>query len=151
MFECEVFSREAIKLIGLNFTGPFPSSFPAGAVKVQNELGSRKSVIKNTVNNQVVFSPYFANEIMATYFACFEVSELNDIPEGMMGFIIPAHDYVKISCTNKTIQEAYGKIFEWIGQNGYTQNGSACSIEVFYTNGREEEPVEILIPIANKA
>ena len=90
------------------------------------------------------------NDIVATYFACVEVDELTEIPKGMIGFKLPMMEYAKISCSNKTIDQGYSKLFAWISENGYKQKwyDKSFPIEIFYLEeGAEEEVVEILIPI----
>lgn len=147
-YKCEIVKKE-FKLVGISNTAPFPSAFPEAAIKVQQEFWERRKVIANAVNNEILISPYLCNGIIATYFACLEVSDIQSTPEGMIGFTLPFSEYAKISCTNKTIGDGYNKIFDWIGENGYKQkSNNASQIEVFYIDElAEEELVEILIPI----
>ncbi|MFC3749013.1 GyrI-like domain-containing protein [Paenibacillus sp. GCM10012306] len=83
----------------------------------------------------------------ATYFACYEVPEGNDIPEDMVSFKLPGHTYAKVTCTNKTIQDGYGYVFDWMQKSGHKQLSEACSIEIFYIEETDEEKVELLIPV----
>ena len=148
-FECEVVKKE-YQLIGQSITANFPQSFPDAAMKVQMEFEKRIDEVGKYKNKHVLFSPYMSNEIVATYFACVEVHELTDIPKGMIGFTLPMMEYAKISCSNKTINQGYSKLFAWISENGYKQRGydKSFPIEIFYLEeGAEEEVVEILIPI----
>ncbi|SHE12826.1 Bacterial transcription activator, effector binding domain [Chlamydia abortus] len=148
-FKCEITTRE-YKLIGQSITANFPSGFPDAAVKIQREFAERRHEVANVVDPEVMISPYMCNEIFATYFACLEVREITHIPEGMIGFQLPLMNYAKINCTNKTIGEAYTKIFEWMRANGYKQKflDNSCPIEIYYFEDNvEEEDVEILIPV----
>jgi predicted transcriptional regulator YdeE len=147
-YHCEIVKKE-FKFVGISNTAPFPSAFPQAAVKVQQKFEKRINEISNPVNNKILISPFICNGIIATYFACLEVSDLQSIPEGMIGFTVPSSEYVKITCTNRTIGEGYNKVFRWLGENGYTQKGNnAFQIEVFYIDElAEEEQVELLIPI----
>ncbi|WP_028562042.1 effector binding domain-containing protein [Paenibacillus pinihumi] len=147
MFECEIIARDASDFAGFSFSGPFPHSFPSEAVKVQHKLGSRKSEFTPNINTDVVFSPYYVSDNLATYFACYEVPEGNAIPEGMVSFKLPGHTYAKVTCTNKTIRDGYGHVFNWMQKNGHKQLNGACSIEVFYIEEADEEKVELLIPV----
>jgi predicted transcriptional regulator YdeE len=108
MFDCEFVTRDTIYLAGFSFSGPFPQSFPSEAVKVQQRLGSRKSEFTPIVNTDVVFSPYYVCDNLATYFACYEVLEGTAIPEGIISFKLPGHTYAKVARTNKTIRDGYG-------------------------------------------
>lgn len=148
-FECEVVSKE-FKLIGQSITTNFPQSFPDAAIKVQIDFLKRMNEVKNCINQKILLSPYMCNDIIATYFACLEVDEIAEVPEGMVGFTIPSMKYAKVSCSNKTIDKGYSKIFEWMNENGYSQKwyNKSFPIEIYYLEeGAEEEMVEILIPI----
>jgi len=147
--EVEVVNRE-YKLVGMCITANFPDSFPEVAINVQREFWERRKEIKNSKNYEILFSPGMCNGILATYFACIEVIEFDNIPEGMIAFTLPNTEYVKVLCTNKTIGEGYNKLFEWMKENQYEHKFyGACQIEIFYINNEaDEEPVEILIPIS---
>lgn len=148
-FEIEVVNRE-YKFVGMYITGNFPESFPEVAVTVQRDFWERRKEIKNSKDYETLFSPGMCNGILATYFACIEVTEVDNVPEGMIAFTLPDTEYVKVSCTNKTIGEGYNKLFDWMKQNRYEHKFyGACQIEIFYINDEvDEEPVEILIPIS---
>ena len=148
LFQCEIVEKE-LYFVGTNITAHFLSGFPDAAIKVQQEFMDRINEISNAINKNVLLSPFICNDIIATYFAGLEVSNLDSIPEGMMGFTVPHTTYAKVTCTNKTIGEGYDKIFHWMGEKGYIQKMYyAFQIEVFYLDEHaEEEQVEILIPI----
>jgi predicted transcriptional regulator YdeE len=128
----------------------FSERFSGAALKIQTQFLERRYEVIKAKNPEVLFSPYMCNGILATYFACLEVSEITIVPEGMIGFKLPSINYAKINCTNKSIGEAYSKIFEWMNINGYKQKflDNSCPIEIyFFVENVEEEDVEILIPI----
>ena len=144
-FECEVVKKE-YQLIGQSVTANFPQSFPDAAMKVQMDFEKRMDEVRNGTNKHVLISPYMCNDIVATYFACLEFDELTEIPEGMIGFNIPMMEYAKISCSNKTIDQGYSKLFAWMSENGYKQKwyDKSFPIEIFYLDeGAEEEVVEL--------
>lgn len=149
-FQCSIVSRK-FELVGQSITGNYPQLFPDAAIKVQIEFMERMNEVKNSKNRQVLVSPYMCNDIVATYFACLEVEKVVEVPEGMVGFTIPNMKYAKVSCTNKTIDKGYRKIFKWMTVNGYNQKwyDKSFPIEIFYLgNGADEIMVEILIPIS---
>jgi predicted transcriptional regulator YdeE len=148
-FECEVIKKE-YRLVGQSVTVNFPKAFPDAAMKVQMDFEKRRDEVRSCKNKHVLISPYMCNDIVATYFACVEVEALSEIPEGMIGFNIPMTSYAKISCSNKTIDEGYSKLFAWMNENGYKQKwyDKTFPIETFYLEENvEEEVVELLIPI----
>jgi predicted transcriptional regulator YdeE len=62
--------------------------------RVKDEFKRRLSEIPNAVNPDEFYAPWYNCEVMFTYFYCLQVSSLEQIPEGMMGFSIPAHKYI---------------------------------------------------------
>ena len=151
MLQCEIIEKEYL-LVGESITANFPSSFPSVAIEVQQEFVKKRHLVKNAVDKEILFSPYMCNDIMATYFACLEVTDIDEIPDGMVGFKIPLTKYAKVTCTNKSIDKGYGTIFTWMKENNYKQKWfeSSFPIEIFYFEDNvEEEVVEILIPIQN--
>ncbi len=148
-FECEIVQKE-FQLVGQSITANFPEGFPDAAIKASIDFHRRVDEVSNVVNKNVLISPYMCNEIVATYFVCAEVTEIKDIPDGMIGFKLPLMDYAKISCSNKTIGEAYSRLFNWMGENGYKSKSFdyASPVEIFYINEVvDEELVEVLMPI----
>ncbi|MDQ0899647.1 GyrI-like domain-containing protein [Paenibacillus sp. V4I7] len=148
-YHCETLRRE-YQLVGQSLTANFPKGFPDAALQIQSQFAERRHEITNAKDQEILFSPYMCNGIFATYFACLEVDDLTVIPEGMIGFKLPAVNFAKINCTTKTIGEAYSRIFEWMKENGYQQKflDQSCPIEIYYFEENvEEENVEILIPI----
>lgn len=148
-FECEVVTKR-FDLVGQIRTAKFPEDFPDAAIELQKAFDRRVGEIKHVKDRSVAICPYMANDIVATYFACVEVEKMEDVPEDMIAFTLPETRYAKVACSNRTIQEGYGKIFAWMGEKGYIQKrfDNSSPVEIFYYGGGEEEiPVEILIPI----
>jgi predicted transcriptional regulator YdeE len=150
--DVEVVNR-SYQFVGMSVTATFPDSFPEAAIRVQTEFWGRRGEIRQAKNADVLFSPGMCNGIVATYFACLEVMDLSSVPEGMIGFALPAMDYAKTRCTNKTIGDGYDTIFAWCKENGYEhRQQGAMQIEVFYIDDDvDEEPVDVLIPISTVA
>ncbi|MEI5908055.1 GyrI-like domain-containing protein [Bacillus spongiae] len=146
--KCKIISKE-YTLVGISSSAPFPSAFPEEAIRLQKQFWQRKKEVKNALNKQVLVSPYLSNGIIATYFASLEVTDLNSIPEGMTGFIIPTTKYAAIECTNRSIEEGYTHLFNWMEEKGYRlKTREAFQMELFYINDSEEEiKVELLMPI----
>lgn len=150
-FKCETTTR-AYTLVGQSITANFPDGFPDAAIKLQKQFVERRNEIKNVTDTKVLLSPYMCNAIVATYFACLEVSDSSEVPDGMICFKLPLTKYAKINCTNQSIGEAYGLLFDWMSKNSYKQKylDHSFPIEIFYLDGNEEEDVEILIPIIDE-
>ncbi len=100
------------------------------------------------IKSSVLYSPYFGNEVFATYWACFEVPHLENVPKGMVQFTIPERTYAMVTCTNKRIGEGYETLTAWMNEQKLNKRENAVSLEIFIIDEHlEEEPVDLLIPI----
>ncbi|UVI27976.1 GyrI-like domain-containing protein [Paenibacillus spongiae] len=150
MNNCAVVTKPAMKMVGISYCGPY-STFPDEAIRLQSEFLARKHELNGDVLSTALHSPYFGNEVFATYWACFEIAHIDQIPEGMVQFTIPQRQYAMVRCTNKRIGEGYERLFAWMNENQLVKRDNAVSLEIFYIDEHlEEEPVDLLIPIIEK-
>lgn len=63
--------------------------------QVKEAFMRRRVEIPNIADSEHYYAPWYNCEIMFTYFYCMQVSSLEQIPEGMMGFAVPAHAYLR--------------------------------------------------------
>jgi predicted transcriptional regulator YdeE len=145
---CSIVSKPALHLAGISYCGPY-SSFPDEAIRLQTEFLKRKHELNDAAKSTVLYSPYFGNEVFATYWACYEVQHQEELPPGMVQFTIPEHRYAMVACSNKRIGEGYEQLHTWINEMRLEKQENAVSLEVFYIDEHhlEEEPVELLIPL----
>ncbi|ALS28516.1 GyrI-like domain-containing protein [Paenibacillus cisolokensis] len=144
---CTIVNKPAINLVGISYCGPF-STLPDEAIRLQTEFIARKHELGSAIKSPALYSPYFGNEVFATYWACYETRRLEVVPPGMVQFTIPEHRYAMTTCTNKRIGEAYDQLFIWMKEMKLEKLENAVSIEVFYIDEHlEEVPVELYIPI----
>ncbi|REE84407.1 putative transcriptional regulator YdeE [Paenibacillus taihuensis] len=147
MDNCTLVTKPALNMVGISYCGPY-SSFPDEAILLQSAFLQRKHEIEGDVKTTVLYSPYFGNEVFATYWACFEVPHLEQVPPGMVQFTIPQRTYAMAACTNKRIGEGYEQLAAWMNEQRLTRRENAVSLEIFYIDEHlEEEQVELLIPI----
>jgi predicted transcriptional regulator YdeE len=145
---CSIVTRPALHLAGISYCGPY-SNFPDEAIRLQTEFLTRKHELDGRMKSPVLYSPNFGNEAFATYWACYEVEHLEEVPPGMVQFTIPAHRYAMAGCSNKRIGEGYEQLHAYISELGLERQDNAVSLELFYIDDQhlEEEPVELLIPL----
>ncbi|MDQ6419043.1 GyrI-like domain-containing protein [Paenibacillus sp. LHD-117] len=148
MENCSIVTKPALNVVGISYSGPY-SSFPDDAIRLQTEILARKHELNEAVKSTVLYCPYHGNEAFATYWACFEVQHLEELPPGMVQLTIPAHRYAMVACSNKRIGEGYEQLKTWMGEQRLQKHDSAVSLELFYIDEQhwEEEPVELLIPL----
>ncbi len=147
MDNCMLVNKPSLNLAGISYSGPY-STFPDGAIRLQGEFLARKHELNGHAKSMLLFSPYFGNEVFATYWACCEVSHLDEVPEGMAQFTVPPHEYAMVTTTNKRIGEGYEQLHAWMHEEGLEKDERALAMEVFYIDDHlDEEPVEIWIPV----
>jgi predicted transcriptional regulator YdeE len=147
MDNCTLITKPALNMVGISYCGPY-STFPDEAILLQTEFLSRKHELNVEIKSSVLYSPYFGNEVFATYWACFEVPHLENVPKGMVQFTIPERTYAMVTCTNKRIGEGYETLTAWMNEQKLNKRENAVSLEIFIIDEHlEEEPVDLLIPI----
>ncbi|MFC5653381.1 GyrI-like domain-containing protein [Paenibacillus solisilvae] len=140
-------TKPALNMVGISYCGPY-STFPDEAILLQTEFLSRKHELNVELKSSVLYSPYFGNEVFATYWACFEVPHMDAVPKGMVQFTIPERTYAMVTCTNKRIGEGYETLAAWMNEQKLYKRENAVSLEIFFIDEHlEEEPVDLLIPI----
>lgn len=149
MENCSIISRSALHLVGMSYSGPF-STIGDEAIRLQTEFLARKHELNGAEKSSVLYCPYYGNEVFATYWACVEVGRhLEEVPEGMVQFTIPSHQYAMVAVSDKRIGEGYEKLITWIDELELEKDERAVSLELFYFDESllEEEPVELWIPL----
>jgi predicted transcriptional regulator YdeE len=147
MDNCMLVKKSSLNLVGISYCGPY-STLPDEAIRLQGDFLARKHELNDNIKSTALLSPYFGNEAFATYWACYEVNHLEIVPEGMVQFTIPEHEYALVTTTNKRIGEGYEQILAWMNEQRLQKQDNAVSIEIYYDDERlDEEPVEILIPL----
>ncbi len=132
------------KYIGIAVTSPLKNV--KGIGEAQQFFMERKDEIQRKVDECTYVCVHFANEVLFTYIYCMEVTELQPIPEGMIGFEVPSNQYVKVHSNG---EEPYGLIDTFLRDKGMESHSNSVSFEVFQF-GKEESKynAEILVPIA---
>lgn len=131
------------KYIGIAVTSAFKNV--KGIGEAHQIFMERKSEIQGKVNENTYVCVHFANEVLFTYIYCMEVTELQPIPEGMIGFEVPSNQYVKVQSIG---EEPYGLIDNFLRDKGMQSNSNSVSFEVFQF-GKEESKyhADVLVPV----
>lgn len=146
--QIEIVTLEAKNFIGVPVTNVF-QRFDAERIKETNQLFlERRNEIKGIINEQEYVCPHFANDILFTYIYCMEVSEIKDIPKGMIGFGVPSQRYVKVRSTD---QDPYAISKEYIKEHGLKNNTRSLALEVFrFGEEQHFNNADIYIPIVER-
>lgn len=132
------------RYIGIAVTSPLKNV--KGIGEARQLFMERKVEIQDKVDESTYVCIHFANEVLFTYIYCMEVTELQLIPDGMIGFEVPSNPYVKVRSNG---EEPYGLIDRFLSDKGMQSNQNSVSFEVFQF-GKEESKynAEILVPVA---
>ncbi|MFD2116273.1 GyrI-like domain-containing protein [Paenibacillus yanchengensis] len=152
MENCSIVNKPAIHLVGLSYCGPY-STFPDEVIALQTQFSSRKHELSEAKKPSVLICPQFANEVLATYCVCLEVKHLlEEVPDKMVQFTIPAHQYAMTLVGENRVGEGYEQLMTWMNQQQLRKNEHALSIEIYHTDSSmlEEGQVELLIPFLDK-
>lgn len=131
------------KFVGFAVTSSFHDM--KGIGEANRLFMERKHEIAGTVDSEHYVCPHFANEVLFTYMYCMEVSELNEIPEGMIGFTVPAGRYAR---ARSKVADPYALIHAHLSENGLETNPNLVAFEVF-AFGEEESKynADIFVPV----
>jgi predicted transcriptional regulator YdeE len=142
--QIEVVQLGERKYIGIAVTSPLKNV--KGIGEVCELFMERKGEIQGKVDESTYVCVHFANEVLFTYIYCMQVTELQPIPDGMIGFEVPNNQYVKVQSNG---EEPYGLIDKYLGDKGMQSNSNSVSFEVFQF-GKEESKynAEILVPVS---
>lgn len=149
MDNCFIVAKPAIHLVGMSYCGPY-STFADECIRLQGEFLARRHELNGAELSSALYSPYFGNEVFATYWACYEVPHLKAVPPGMAQFTIPERKYAMVACTNKRIGEGYEQLNAWMNERRLNKQDNAVSLEIFYLDEHlEEVTVDLLIPLSD--
>jgi predicted transcriptional regulator YdeE len=143
--QIEIVSLEEKCYVGIPATCAFKSS-DREAIKVANEaFALRKGEIRGVVNEKEYVCPHFANDILFTYIYCMEVENLEDIPQGMVGFRVPSQRYVKV---RSAAEDPYKLAKSYLAANELKNNGRSLALEVFRFGEKQHfNNADIYVPI----
>jgi len=95
ILEVKVVDLPEMLMIGLPVNVAFKHGDFGKIGRNKEEFDRRIIEIPHAVNREEYYAPWFNCEVMFTYFYCLQVSSLEHVPEGMMGFSIPARRYLR--------------------------------------------------------
>ncbi|WP_052404831.1 GyrI-like domain-containing protein [Bacillus rubiinfantis] len=128
----QVVEKGEIKVVGIPWSGTYTeiNQLPF----LFDEMKQRLRDVPYQTNEPILIAPFHGRETELTYYFTTPVSEIKEIPEGMVGFTIPRKFYV---CTTHSgrqdeIRHTYQQLFNWMKEYGYEQDFHALSLEVFH-------------------
>jgi hypothetical protein len=122
-----------MKMVGFPVNVAFKGGDFSQIGKTKERFMERRGEIKHVINPKVYWAPWYKCEVMFTYFYCLQVSDLSDIPEGMMGFTIPESLYatVKYEGSHPMDPDPYGLLALHRQENGIAHKENGMILEKF--------------------
>lgn len=146
--QVEIVTLKEKHFVGVPVTVAFQLHDPKRIDQTYQTFLSRKNEIKGVLNEDEYVCPHFANDVLFTYIYCMEVSEIADIPVGMVGFSTLSQRYARV---RSTAQDPYALIHEYLDANGLKNNTRTLALEVFkFGEARHFNNAEIYVPIEGK-
>jgi predicted transcriptional regulator YdeE len=117
----EIITLPAYRAIGLKWEGTFSEIVP-NLKKVIQQSEDRADELEYKVNPCVRLGlSYHVVENGFTHYTVYEVSEEQEIPDGMIEIKVPEWTYVKTAHhKGMDIQKTYTELHNWLFESGYT-------------------------------
>ncbi|MCD9023624.1 GyrI-like domain-containing protein [Cohnella silvisoli] len=142
--QVKLVSLQEKKFVGLPVTSPFEAHQPERIDEAKQIFIERRHEIKAVVNPNEYVCPHYTSEVLFTYFFCMEVSEITDVPNGMIGFTLPAHTYA----LTRSDQDPYEVIHSFLRDIGKESNQRALAMEIYsFDNPQWPSQVDVYLPI----
>lgn len=117
-----------------------------------------RKMIKNVINDEFIAMQNYRNfnDVKEPFdiWACVEVSSLQNIPNGMFSFIIPAREYAVFLHKGMNASETYQRIMtEWLPNSGY-EIDDRPHFQVMgekYKNGSPDSEEDFYVPVKLKS
>lgn len=149
--EPKIVQKEAFCVVGVSKR--FKMGETNDIPQLWGQLMGKMDQIKHLVgdgNSYGVTTNYEEEENVFEYIAAFKVSEIEDVPEGMVSLEIPAQTYAVFPCTMPTIGETYDIIYQtWLPQSEY-EHAYTAEYELYPSTFNPEDPdsqFEVYIPV----
>ncbi|HZG86696.1 GyrI-like domain-containing protein [Paenibacillus sp.] len=143
--QVEIVELEEKHFVGIAVTVSFQRHDPERIREASQLFYARRKEISGIVNEQQYVCPHFANDLLFTYIYSMEVSEVRDIPKGMIGFSIPSQKYAKVRTKD---QDPYKLIKTYLRDNGFENNERSVALEIFkFGEDQHVNHADIFVPI----
>lgn len=131
--EVKVITLPEMKMVGYPVNVSFKDGVFSNIGLTKQRFMDNKAAIKHAVDPDTYWAPWYDSEVMFTYFYCLQVSELEDVPEGMMGFTIPASTYaaVRYEGPHPWNPDPYGMLADYRKNNGVAIKERGMVLEKF--------------------
>ncbi|WP_409342717.1 GyrI-like domain-containing protein [Paenibacillus sp. MBLB4367] len=156
--EVTIVSLPEMIMVGFPVNVSFKEGVFSNIGLTKQRFMDNKAAIKHAVDPDTYWAPWYNCEVMFTYFYCLEVSELADIPEGMMGFTIPAASYATVRYEGPlpwSQPDPYGLLAEYRRDKGIESYENGMVLEKYRFDNdcapNEYTAIEVFGPVKAEA
>ena len=132
--EPKIVSRDAIKLVGIEFEDSFEKAYLIMNMWVA--LGPKLHLIKHPVEPHILYGVWHTKPGASkpVYLVGVQVTAFEDIPDGMVGLTVPAGRFVMLAHQGNmgAVGATYEAIMKWMHDTG-AQHNEAATLEVYDT------------------
>ena len=135
----QIIKRSAFHVVGLKYRGRNENQ---EIPQLWREYGARWEDIQHVLNPEIaygVMDNYDPGCGEFDYVAAMEVERIEDVPEGMVGWEVPAQTYAIFPCTLPKIREAYDDAQRWLSESPYEHTGG-IEFELYDENFNPQDP-----------
>ena len=151
--EPKIESKPAFIVVGMKLRG----AFKEGEIpQLWQQYNQRWHEIKHIVDPEIGFGiedNFDSNTGEFDYMAGMEVSQVEDLPDGMGVWEIPAQTYAVFPCTLQTLMETYQLAYQtWLPNSNY-QRSLGPEFEYYneqFKSDQPDSPMYIYIPIKER-
>ena len=117
----EIVTLPAYRTVGLKWEGTFSEIVP-NLKNVIQQVKDCADEVGNKINPHVLLGlSYHVIENGFVHYSVYQVSEEQEIPDGMIELRVPEWTYVKTThCKGKDVQKTYTDLHQWLFDSDYT-------------------------------
>jgi predicted transcriptional regulator YdeE len=143
---------EEKKLVGFRVICKDMTGYRQEIPKASMLLNHRKNEIKHLVEPVKLIGTFKAEESSEEddgYWVCYEVHDIEVLPEGMVSLVVPAQKYAVLNFKGNAseIFQVYTHLHKWIEENDFTRIPDKWSLEIYSNWSENEDHVELCDPI----
>lgn len=131
----KIIELHEMKLVGIRVVCPddqYVHEIPKASFQLKERLKEISYVVSPVkLVGAFVVGDYSEEE--DGYWVCVEVSEINEVPEGMVSLVVPEQKYAVIrhQGPNVEIRSTYEKLHQWIEENSFERLHRSWHLEIY--------------------
>lgn len=141
----EVIRLSEKKYVGVPVTVSFENLDQERIRRAKQLFMEQKDKIKYVLQEEQYTCAFLANDVLFTYIYSLEVSQIHEMPVGMIGYTVPEQTYAKV---HSPLQDPYDLIHTYLSENGLEADKSSLAFEVFEVGSEEHvHTADVYVPI----